>query len=105
MSLGLPIVVTDVPALVEAAAGYEGCLFVPVHDVERLRDALLAIAELRGTRYLDPTSWDETVSRYELLFSRMGLLVENPVAKTSPYQRLTDQGAVLSRQAPSPADG
>jgi glycosyltransferase involved in cell wall biosynthesis len=72
MALGLPIVVTEIVALVDAAAGYEGCIFVPARDVDKLRDALLEVADRRGERYEDQNSWDETVRRYEQLIGRVG---------------------------------
>lgn len=73
MALGLPIVTTDIPALVEAAAGYEGCVFVPPRDVDRLRDALIALGARCGRRYQDPSSWDETLRRYERLIRQLGM--------------------------------
>ena len=69
MALGLPVVITDIPALVDAAAGYQGCTFVPVRDVGRLRDALLRVVEQRGARYSDPNSWEESAHRYKDLFA------------------------------------
>lgn len=71
MSLGLPIAVTDVPALVDAAAGYDGCVFFAPGDPIGLRAALYRLAEVRGTRYADPASWDDSVTGYERLFDRM----------------------------------
>lgn len=71
MSLGLPIVVTDVPALVDAATGYAGCIFFPPRDVDQLRDALQKVAALRGKRFDDPGSHDQTVRRYERLIHQI----------------------------------
>jgi hypothetical protein len=67
----MPIAVTDIPALVDSAAGYQGCVFFPPGDVDALRDALYRLADARGTRYTDPASWDESVRRYEELFERL----------------------------------
>lgn len=61
MSHGLPVVVTAVGGLVEAAAGYEGAKFVPPHDVEALRAALLDLPSMAGRRYADPHSWARSV--------------------------------------------
>jgi len=72
MSLGLPVVVTAVGGLPEAAGDYEGAIFVPPRDPERLRSAIAEVAEQRGRRYPDPHSWDRTVARYEALFQRLG---------------------------------
>lgn len=71
MALGLPIVITEIAALVDAADGYSGCIFVPARDVDKLCDALLEVADRRGVRYDDPNSWDETVRRYERLIRRL----------------------------------
>lgn len=72
MALGLPIVVTDVPALAEAASGYAGATFVSPHDVDGLRDAVLRLGPRRGEPYADPCSWEETVRGYEQLIARLG---------------------------------
>jgi glycosyltransferase involved in cell wall biosynthesis len=71
MALGLPVVITDIPALVEATAGYEGCVFVPPRSPDRLREALEAIPALVGRRYEDPNSWDETVRCYQELIGKL----------------------------------
>lgn len=71
MALGLPIVITDVPALMEAAAGYDGCEFVSPQDVDRLCDALQRLPARCGRRYADPNSWSETVRRYERLIAQL----------------------------------
>jgi glycosyltransferase involved in cell wall biosynthesis len=68
MSWGLPIVVTSVGGLTEAVAEYQGARLVPPHDPEALRNAIEQITSLRGQRFADPHSWDNTVSRYEQLF-------------------------------------
>jgi glycosyltransferase involved in cell wall biosynthesis len=73
MALGLPIAVSDIPALVDSAAGYRGCAFFRSGDVDDLRDALYRLADARGVRYRDPASWQESVRRYEDLFERMSL--------------------------------
>ncbi|WP_422745659.1 glycosyltransferase [Mycobacterium sp. WMMD1722] len=71
MSLGLPVAVSDIPALVDSAAGYRGCVFFPPGDVEALREALYRLARMRGSRNDDPASWDESVRRYEELFAQL----------------------------------
>ncbi|RZT14394.1 glycosyltransferase involved in cell wall biosynthesis [Mycobacterium sp. BK558] len=71
MALGLPIAVTEIPALVDAAAGYQGCVFFPPRDVGALREALYVLAARRGMRYEDPTSWAETVEHYEQLLTQL----------------------------------
>lgn len=71
MALGLPIAVTDIPALVGASSGYDGCLFFPPGDIGALRDCLPRLAAMRGTRYPDPASWDDAVVSYRALFDTL----------------------------------
>ena len=61
MSWGLPIVVTSVGGLPEAATGYAGAIFVPPGDPARLKEGLMQAAALAGQRFPDPRSWHDTV--------------------------------------------
>ena len=72
MAYGLPIVMTDVGGNGEAAAGYEGIIFVPPADPAALADALRRLPGLRGPRYAHPHSWADTAAAYEPLFERLG---------------------------------
>jgi glycosyltransferase involved in cell wall biosynthesis len=72
MSSGLPVVVTKVGGLVEAAGDYEGTHFVPAADPAALADALAEVSASRGRRYADPHSWDRTVDAYGELLRRIG---------------------------------
>jgi len=60
MAHGLPVVVTDVGGLREAAGEYPGAQFVQPGDVDGLRQALLSLPGWSGTRYQDPHSWDRS---------------------------------------------
>jgi glycosyltransferase involved in cell wall biosynthesis len=71
MAHGLPVVLTSVGGLVEAAKDYEGAVFVPPEDPQALRRALPVAAALRGTRFADPHSWDRTIERYAGLIDRI----------------------------------
>jgi glycosyltransferase involved in cell wall biosynthesis len=62
MSLGLPIVVTSVGGLPEAASGYAGAVFVPPADPAALKDGLIKAAALTGQKFPDPRSWHDTVT-------------------------------------------
>lgn len=95
MSLGLPIAVTSVPALVDSADGYAGCVFFPPGDVDRLGDALQRLAAMRGTRYPDPASWEDSVDRYERLFTRLD--------PTTPVRRAWPAAPDDRCPAPAPA--
>jgi glycosyltransferase involved in cell wall biosynthesis len=71
MSAGLPVVVTAVGGLVEAAGGYQGADMVPPHDPAALRGALLRLLDRRGDRYTDPHSWERTVDSFGSLIREL----------------------------------
>lgn len=73
MSAGLPVVVTSVGGLVEAAADYEGAEFVPPRDPHALGGALRNLLGRRGERYADPHSWGTSVSRFGQVFQGLGV--------------------------------
>jgi glycosyltransferase involved in cell wall biosynthesis len=62
MSCGLPIVVTSVGGLPEAADGYRGAIFVPPNDPAMLKSGIDEAIQLVGQRFADPRSWRETVN-------------------------------------------
>jgi glycosyltransferase involved in cell wall biosynthesis len=66
MSWGLPIVVTSVGGLPEAATGYAGAVFVPPDDPEMLKEGLKKAAALAGQKFPDPRSWHDTVAAVRL---------------------------------------
>lgn len=72
MSYGLPVVVTRVGGLTEAVADYDGAILVPPADTGALQIALKEVSKLRGRRYVDPHSWECTVSGYHRLFDALG---------------------------------
>lgn len=72
MSTGLPVVVSRVGGLVEAAEDYPGITFVPPGDPGALSDALAGLPATRGRRFADPHSWSRTVAAYDDLFTRIG---------------------------------
>lgn len=61
MSWGLPVVVTSVGGLPEAADGYEGAIFVPPGDPAMLKVAIKKAAQMVGLRFPDPRNWAETL--------------------------------------------
>jgi glycosyltransferase involved in cell wall biosynthesis len=61
MSWGLPVVVTNVGGLPEAAADYDGAIFVPPNDSNSLRMAILQSVQIAGQRFADPRNWDDTI--------------------------------------------
>jgi glycosyltransferase involved in cell wall biosynthesis len=61
MSWGLPVVVTSVGGLPEAADGYDGAIFVPPGDPVMLKAAIQKAARMVGRRFPDPRDWAETI--------------------------------------------
>jgi glycosyltransferase involved in cell wall biosynthesis len=79
MHHGLPVVVTSVGGLVEAANAYAGAVFVPPADPEAIVDALAGIAAgAKATRYDDPSSWEQTAAGYEELLDLMAARPSQP---------------------------
>lgn len=66
---GLPVVVTAVGGLVEAAAGYTGAVLVQPGDPADLARGLLAAAELRGRTHTQPVTWDAVAQSYADIFA------------------------------------
>jgi len=61
MSYGLPVVLTRVGGLPEAAEGYQGAVFVSPNNIESLREGILQAATLVGERFPDPRTWSHVV--------------------------------------------
>jgi glycosyltransferase involved in cell wall biosynthesis len=68
MSAGLPVVVTSVGGLPEAAEGYGGVVWIPPGDPVALREGLERAVELVGASFSDPQSWSSSAERYAELF-------------------------------------
>lgn len=81
MSAGLPVVVTSVGGLIEAAEGYAGASLVPPSQPAALAFAMAKLLKTRGGRFDDPHSWRQTVNSYADLFARIGA---PPMALTDP---------------------
>ncbi|WIM95146.1 glycosyltransferase [Actinoplanes oblitus] len=89
MSHGLPVVVTSVGGLVEAAGPYPGTVFVPPADPAALAAGIAGAAGLTGRRHADPSSWDRTLDAYQRLFTRMGLVQESVTSSNQTLPRLS----------------
>jgi len=72
MSWGLPIVVTSVGGLPEAASGYAGAVFVPPADTALLKEGIMKAVTLAGQQFPDPRSWHDTVAAVRMAASRDG---------------------------------
>jgi glycosyltransferase involved in cell wall biosynthesis len=66
---GLPVVVTTVGGLVEAAADYTGAVLVRPDSPDDLARGLLAAAELRGRRHSAPVTWEAVAQAYADIFA------------------------------------
>jgi glycosyltransferase involved in cell wall biosynthesis len=73
MSHGLPVVVTAVGGLVEAAGDYPGVRFAAPGDPGALAEAIRSAFALIGERHADPCSWETTVAAYDQLLAEMGV--------------------------------
>ncbi|MCL5256799.1 MAG: glycosyltransferase family 4 protein [Chloroflexi bacterium] len=71
MSHGLPVIVTRVGGLIEAAAGYEGAIMVPPKDPTAIANAIRQLTAMTGKHYTDPHSWKRNVEHYRHLFRSM----------------------------------
>ncbi|MFC7527402.1 glycosyltransferase [Actinoplanes sp. GCM10030250] len=88
MSHGLPVVLTAVGGLVEAAEAYSGAVFVQAGAPGELGAAIERAAGLAGRRHADPSSWDRTVAAYDRLLSRIKVRGsgQDSASVTSSYQ-------------------
>jgi glycosyltransferase involved in cell wall biosynthesis len=75
MSHGLPVVVTAVGGLVEAAEGYSGAVMTPAAAPGDLVVAIERAAGLTGRHHADRSSWERTVEAYARLMAEIGLPV------------------------------
>jgi len=77
MSAGLPVVVSAVGGLVEAASSYDGVRFVPPADVDALADALAELPTQENRRFADVRSWQDSVGSYRQLFADLGIELDD----------------------------
>jgi glycosyltransferase involved in cell wall biosynthesis len=61
MSQGLPVVLTSVGGLPEAAADYEGAIFVAPGDPRSLRSGIIRAERIVGQRFTDPHDWNPVI--------------------------------------------
>lgn len=94
MSYGLPVIVSSVGGLPEAAAGYEGARFVEPGNAADLRSALLEVPSLAGRRYTDVHTWEHSVDVLGGLFETV---CETPHSRL--HQLLADSARVIRRRS------
>lgn len=69
MSAGLPVVVTSVGGLTEAAEGYSGAVMVPPADPAALAEGIVAAGRLAGRAHADPRGWTDIGDLYEAVLA------------------------------------
>jgi glycosyltransferase involved in cell wall biosynthesis len=87
MSAGLPVVVSSVGGLVEAAGDYEGVAFVPTQDPDALAAAMAELPARRGERFDDPHSWSRTIDAYGAQLDRIGVPGLTGTASDTPERQ------------------
>ena len=70
-SYGLPVVVTAVGGLVEAAADYTGAVLVRPGSPDDLARGLLDAADLRGRMHAAPVTWQSVAQSYADIFAAL----------------------------------
>lgn len=88
MSWGLPVVVTRVGGLPEAAEGYEGAIFASPGSRPALKAAIEQGVKLAGRRFPDPREWAESASA---LLSAAGVCAAGSVPPGRLRPSVSDQ--------------
>ncbi|WP_084598541.1 glycosyltransferase [Actinoplanes subtropicus] len=99
MSHGLPVVVTAVGGLIEAAGDYPGVRFAPPADPAALAQAIRQATPLIGRRHHDPSSWERTVLAYDDLLTQIG--IHPPAVPSQAASPAVDKREKLSDPAAS----
>jgi glycosyltransferase involved in cell wall biosynthesis len=98
MSVGLPVIVTNVGGLPEAAENYLGATFIEPMDAAAIRLAILRCCSDKDRenlpRYEDPHSWRRSADLYTRFFESVGDVYAND-------PRVTATGAPISAPDPS----
>jgi glycosyltransferase involved in cell wall biosynthesis len=100
MSHGLPVVVTSVGGLVEAAAQYPGTVFVPAARPADLAAAIERATVLTGRRHADPSSWEQTVAAYDRLLTRLGVPAPAPAPSAQELETATSSNQMVPSLSP-----
>jgi glycosyltransferase involved in cell wall biosynthesis len=96
MSHGLPVVVTAVGGLVEAAEKYSGTTFVAAGSASALAEAVISASANAGRRHTDPSSWEESVAAFSRLFARIGLTSGLPAGAGPSHAERVAQDAEIT---------
>ena len=95
MHRGLPVVVTKVGGLSEAAADYSGTVFVPPENPVALAEGIVAALELRAEHHADIHTWDVSRARYASLIEEIRL-AHDDAAESNERQGTRDGRGLLT---------
>jgi glycosyltransferase involved in cell wall biosynthesis len=95
MHHGLPVVVTDVGGLSEAADGYSGTVFVPPGNPVALAEGIVSALDLRAQHHADIHTWDVSRVRYASLIEGIRL-THDQVAEPNGGEPTGDSHGVLT---------
>ncbi|HEY6794074.1 MAG TPA: glycosyltransferase [Kineosporiaceae bacterium] len=73
MSVGLPVLVSDVGGLQSAARDYEGTVFTRPQDPHDIARGLEVLLSMCGRRFADPHSWERTVAAHLSIMDQVGV--------------------------------
>ncbi len=71
MSIGMPVLVSDIPEMHAALGDYEGAVYCTFESADDLARALRTLDDMVGQRFPSTRSWSETLRAYETLFVSM----------------------------------
>jgi len=71
MGVGMPIVTTRLPSLIEVCEGYDGVEWAEVNDPDSLASAMKRALLRVGQTYQNFHSWDTNAKRYSEFFSKL----------------------------------
>jgi glycosyltransferase involved in cell wall biosynthesis len=95
MHHGLPVVVTNVGGLSEAAADYSGTVFVPPENPVALAEGIVSALDLRAQHHADIHTWDVSRVRYVSLVEGIRL-ARDQVAESKEGEPTGDRHGVLT---------
>jgi glycosyltransferase involved in cell wall biosynthesis len=95
MHHGLPVVVTNVGGLSEAAADYSGTVFVPPGNPVALAEGIVSALDLRAQDHADIHTWDVSRVRYVSLVEGIRL-ARDRAAESNEDEPASDRQGVLT---------
>jgi len=95
MHHGLPVVVTNVGGLSEAAAGYSGTVFVPPGNPVALAEGIVSALDLRAQHHADLHTWEVSRVRYASLVEGIRLAHDH-VTEPDESETTGDSHGVLT---------